>query len=258
MLTYRKFLLIILLLSVLLLAAGWLFRFLDIWLVSVLLLLNAALLATGSFLVCSGLYVHALCSAVTDERKLAITFDDGPHPLFTPRVLDLLKERGVKAGFFVIGEKLKGHEHIIRRIIEEGHMIGNHSFAHVNHYGFMGTRKIIADLEKNQMLIENTCGKKVKLFRPPFGVTNPNIARAVKVLDYRVAGWSIRSFDTVKRKEAKTINRVVRRIKPGGIILFHDTHERILPLLIAVLDAAREKGYEIIRPDQLLGINAYR
>jgi peptidoglycan-N-acetylglucosamine deacetylase len=258
MLTFRMFLLLILLLSALLLATGWVFQFLDLWLVLVLLLLNVALLATGSFLVCSGLYVHALCSAGTDEKKLAVTFDDGPHPLFTPMVLDLLKERGVKAGFFIIGEKINGNEPIIRRTIEEGHMIGNHSFAHVNHYGFMATRKIIVDLKKNERLIENACGKKVRLFRPPFGVTNPNIARAVKVLDYKVAGWSIRSFDTVKRKEAKTIKRVVRRIKPGGIILFHDTHERILPLLIAVLDAAREKEYEIIRPDLLLGINAYR
>lgn len=215
-------------------------------------------LAWGSFRICSGIYVKALCRAKTNKKILAITFDDGPHPVYTPMVLDLLKANKIKAGFFLLGSNISENRELVKRIFDEGHLIGNHSFAHTNNYGFLGTKKVVADLTKNETLIADIIGHKTGLFRPPFGVNNPNIAKAARLLDYTVIGWSIRSLDTVSKKPETTIKRILRRLKPGRVILLHDKHERIIPILEAVIQKATESGYEFVSPDKLLNINAYK
>ncbi|HSG67110.1 MAG TPA: polysaccharide deacetylase family protein, partial [Bacteroidales bacterium] len=99
---------------------------------------------------------------------------------------------------------------------------------------------------------------KTNLFRPPFGVTNPNIARAVNSLNYTVIGWNIRSLDTVRKNTAGTVKIVKRKLRPGSIILLHDNHERIIPTLTGVIEAALEKGYTFVRPDEMLNLKAYK
>ncbi len=221
-------------------------------------LLLISILAWGSFNICAGLYIRAHCRANTSKKKLALTFDDGPHATITPKVLDMLKAHHIKAGFFLIGENIEQNEEIARQISEEGHILGSHSYSHANNFGFWGSRKITADLRKNESLIERISGKKTRLFRPPFGVTNPNIAKAARLLEYSVIGWSIRSLDTVNKSNNRIINRVVKRLKPGGVILFHDNHERIIPILEEVIKKATDEGYEFVSPDVLLNIKAYR
>jgi peptidoglycan/xylan/chitin deacetylase (PgdA/CDA1 family) len=216
------------------------------------------LLAWGSFCVCSGLYIKTYCRGNTSEKKLALTFDDGPHATITLEVLDILKAHHIKAGFFLIGENIERNEDIVRRIPQEGHILGNHSYSHSNYFGFRGTKCVTADLRKNEALIEGISGKKPGLFRPPFGVTNPNIARAARLLDYRVVGWDIRSLDTVSRHNDRTIKRVIKRLKPGAMILFHDNHERIVPILEGVIKKAIEEEYEFVSPDVLLNLKAYK
>jgi peptidoglycan/xylan/chitin deacetylase (PgdA/CDA1 family) len=258
MLAYRKIFLLILILSVLILGLAWGFSFLNTWLILLLILANIAVLLAGSFYICSGLYIQALCSGNADTKKVSITFDDGPDKIITPRVLDLLKQYDIKAGFFLVGENIVGNEEIVNRMINEGHIIGNHSYSHKKYFGFLSTRKVKDDLQKNETLIERVTGKKVTLFRPPFGVSNPNIARAARLLDYTVLGWSIRSFDTVCRNNDKTIKRVFMRLKPGGVILFHDNHERIIPILEEVINRTMEDGYDFVSPDVLLNLKTYR
>jgi len=258
MLAYRKIFLLILILSVLILALGWGFSILNTWLILLLILVNIAVLLAGSFYICSGLYMQALCSGNTDAKKVSITFDDGPDRIITPRVLDLLKQHNIKAGFFLMGKNIAGNEEIVKRMINEGHIIGNHSYSHANFFGFFSAGKVKDELQKNETLIDKVTGKRVALFRPPFGLSNPNIARAARLLDYTVVGWSIRSLDTVSSNNDKTIKRVFRRLKPGGVILFHDNHERIIPILEEVINRTMEDGYDFVSPDVLLNVKAYR
>jgi len=173
-------------------------------------------------------------------------------------VLDILKENNISAGFFLIGQQAEKNEDIVRRISQEGHLIGNHSYTHAKHFGFWGTKKLVADLRTNEGLIERISGKKVNLFRPPFGVTNPNIAKAARLLGYTVVGWSIRSLDSMGGRKEKIIKRVSKRLKPGRVILFHDNHEAIISILKEVIRIAKAEGYTFISPDELLNIKAYK
>jgi peptidoglycan/xylan/chitin deacetylase (PgdA/CDA1 family) len=216
------------------------------------------ILAWGSFYICSGIYIKTVCRSKSTQKHITLTFDDGPHPEFSPAVLDLLKKNNIRAGFFLIGKHIENNEDIVRRISDEGHLIGNHSYAHANSYGFWGTKKLTADLRRNEELIGQIIGKRVRLFRPPFGVTNPNIAKAARKLDYTVMGWSLRSLDGMSKSKEKIIKRVIRRLEPGKVILFHDNHEGIVPILEEVIRIANTQGYTFVSPDELLNIKAYK
>lgn len=217
-----------------------------------------ALLAWGSFNICSGIYIKALCRGDGADNKIALSFDDGPHPEITPQVLKLLKKHEIKAGFFLVGSKLEQNKDLLKAILENGHMVGNHSYSHKNSFGFFNRRKVLKDLQNTEALVFHTSGKRTRLFRPPFGVSNPNIAWAARMLEYVVVGWSIRSLDTMGKDRDKTINRVNRRLKAGSLVLFHDTHADIIPILEAVIKHAREKGYEFVSPDVLLNTEPYK
>lgn len=158
-----------------------------------------------------------------NENKIALTFDDGPHPEFTPKVLDLLKKHSAKATFFCIGKNIEKYPEVVKRILAEGHLIGNHSYSHSNNYGFLSTKKIIEDLEKTQRLLQGITGEENKFFRPPFGVTNPNIAKAIKTLNLQTYGWSIRSLDTIAKEPTKVLKKIKKKFRKGAVILLHDT-----------------------------------
>jgi peptidoglycan/xylan/chitin deacetylase (PgdA/CDA1 family) len=224
----------------------------------ILALVVIAILAWGSFNICSGLYIKAHCRGKGSGRKIALSFDDGPDPEITPQVLELLKKKHIKAGFFLVGEKVEHDPGLLEKIISDGHVVGNHSYSHKNNFGFKSKKKVLKELQKTEALIFHLSGKRLKLFRPPFGVTNPNIAGAARILEYAVVGWSIRSLDTMGKSRDKTIKRVNWRLKPGSLILFHDTHADILPILEAVIAHASGKGYEFVSPDLLFNIEPYK
>ena len=258
MLSYRNALLTILFVSMLVIVLGWAFSWLSLWMVTLLLLINLGWIIAASFHVCSNIYLNVHCSGPSAGNRLALTFDDGPHPVHTPAVLDILKKYDIKAGFFVIGKYAEIAEDLLRRIDTEGHCIGNHSYIHTNNYGFLSTKKLIADLSSNEKTIEEITGRKMRLFRPPFGVTNPNIARAVWSLRYTAVGWTIRSLDTMIKDPERVAERVNGKLRAGSIILLHDSHRRIVPALEKIIVSAREKGYTFVSPDELLNIKAYR
>jgi len=227
-------------------------------LIFILGIVVVALLAWGSFNICSGMYIKALCRGSRNEKKIALSFDDGPHSEITPQVLELLRNYDIKAGFFLVGNQLEANKELLKTILDEGHIVGNHSYSHKNSYGFFGSQKVLKDLQNTEALIFHASGKRTRLFRPPFGVSNPNIAWAARKLDYIIVGWSIRSLDTMGRRKEKTIKRVNSRLKAGSLILFHDTHPDIIPILEAVIKHAVEKGYEFVSPDVLLNIEPYK
>ncbi|HET8573298.1 MAG TPA: polysaccharide deacetylase family protein [Edaphocola sp.] len=176
------------------------------------------------------------------EKAVALSFDDGPGD-HSPTVLDILKKERVPATFFLIGRQIEGKEKIVRRMVEEGHEIGGHSFSHGRDFDWKSSKEMLSEILSANMAIESIIQKPVRLFRPPYGVTNPNLAKAVHQAGMASVGWSIRSLDTIARSEKKLLKRLLRKIKPGAIILLHDhctiTH-RILPELIAGI---RGKGY---------------
>lgn len=181
----------------------------------------------------------------TGSKTIALTFDDGPSADYTPQVLALLERYKAKGTFFCIGEKIKRFPELTKTIHAKGHAIGNHSFSHRNSFPIFSTNRIVRELEQTNQWIYDTTGAECQLFRPPFGVTNPNIAKAVKQLSMCSIGWNIRSYDTSKHPD-KVIKAVIKKIKPGAIILLHDDRPHAPKILEAILLYAQENHYTCV------------
>ncbi len=185
----------------------------------------------------------------TPEGKIMFTFDDGPAEN-SLKILDILKKHNVKATFFVIGKNCEGNQDVLNRMIQEGHLIGNHSFSHENKLGWASTKTIEKEIEQTNDLLEKLTGKRPKYYRPPFGITNPNIARAIQRKEMVSVGWTIRSFDTVVKDTNQLIEKVSPRLnKKGHIVLLHDTCEQSVEALDAFILTCRERGIEIVNLD---------
>ena len=199
----------------------------------------------------SGVYLKAFCREKTDEKVVYLTFDDGPADS-TTEVLDILRERGACATFFIIGGNVAGREDIVRRILDEGHEIGIHSWSHSNTFPLFSMDKMAQDVTKCRTVLERLAGHGISLFRPPFGVVNPTIARIVRRLGLRTVGWSIRSFDTAHCSsptwQEDTLSRILNRLEPGAVILLHDRLPSAPALLTALLDRLSASGYRFDRP----------
>lgn len=196
----------------------------------------------GAYFIGLNFHLNSINQLSTTSKKVMLTFDDGPHNPNTIRVLEVLKKHDVKALFFIIGKNIQGNESILKQIIAEGHQIGNHSFSHHNWIDVWTTKKVAEDFMACQKLIECYQAKS-KLFRPPYGVTNPNIARAVKTLGFQSIGWNVRSYDTSIKDIEKIKQRVLSQLKPGAIILLHDHLDFMPELLETLIPAIKEKGY---------------
>ena len=204
-----------------------------------------AFLFYASYSIKSQVYVKALCRVETTEKVVYLTFDDGPDAEQTPRVLDVLKRNNAKAAFFCIGSRIAGNETLLKRMADEGHLIGIHSFSHANSFPLFSRNRMLADIRQCQQAIEQATGTEPMLFRPPFGVTNPTIGKVVKSLNLKTIGWTIRTYDTNGADHAKIARRISRQLRPGAIILLHDRLPQSAERLQMVIEAVREKGYEI-------------
>ena len=214
-------------------------------------------LAYGSYFINSQFYLSTVCSVKNKNKEISITFDDGPDREITPEILNILKEFSVSAAFFCIGSRIFGNETILKRINNEGHIIGNHSYSHSNFFDFFSSKKMRKEMIKTEDIINRTINRKVKYFRPPYGVTNPSLNKAVKKMNYTVVGWSLRSLDTKNKDYKKILSRVKRNLKSGDIILFHNINPEIKKVLQEFIKYAFSKNYKIVRLDKLLNIAAY-
>lgn len=205
----------------------------------------------ASVSISAGVYVKAFCRAKNSSKVIALTFDDGPDPVWTPKVLEVLRRYDVKATFFCIGEKVEKHSLLVKQLMDEGHLVGNHTYYHSSFFPLQSKKKMVAELQQCSEAIKSITGEQVSLFRPPFGVTNPTIAAAVRVLGYKVIGWSIRSFDTVKSERSKVLSRILKKAHAGGVVLMHDNLENSDWLVEQVIAHLQEQGYEIKRLDEL-------
>jgi len=196
-----------------------------------------------------------LCRVRTGRKAVALTFDDGPDPVVTPVLLDLLKRRGVRATFFCTGQRVEEHPDVARRIVAEGHLMANHSFAHSHRTNLFMTRRLREDLARAQEVIARVAGERPKLFRPPVGLTNPRVFRVAAELGLTVVGWTVRGLDTRRGAPAKVAERIVRRLRPGAIIMLHDggvTDGVVVPVMELLLAELDRQGYRAERLDELM------
>lgn len=207
--------------------------------------------------IASGFHLKAICNAPTNEKIISITFDDGPNEETTPEVLKVLAYHDVKATFFCIGKNIKDNETLLIRMKREGHLIGNHTFSHAFWFDFYLPGTIKRELDKTNETIRRIIDKTPRFFRPPYGVTNPAINKAIRKSDFDVIGWNVRSLDTVIKDEAKILKRITENLKGGDIVLFHDTNNRIIEVLKSFLKYTSENGFKIVGLDELVKKSPY-
>jgi len=222
-----------------------------------LLFIYSLVLFYGCYFVFSNFFLPVICSATTTKKEIALSFDDGPAIAYTPEILTILREEKVTAAFFCIGSRIAGNEKIFRQIHEEGHIIGNHSYSHHFWFDMFSSQKMLADLKMMDNAMKKATGLLPRLFRPPYGVTNPNLRKAIINGGYTPIGWSVRSLDTVIKDEQKLLKKINDSIRPGAVILFHDTSRTTLAMLPMFLRQVRAGGYEIVRLDKMLNLQAY-
>jgi peptidoglycan/xylan/chitin deacetylase (PgdA/CDA1 family) len=229
---------------------GFFYVYYD-WSVGIWLILFAcwfSLIIYGLFNIRSNFHLTSQSNFKTNGQVVALTFDDGPTE-FTPAVLDLLKQYGAKATFFCVGKQIESFPEIFKCILEDGHQIGNHTYTHDKNMGFKSTKELVDEIQKTNDLIYQFSGRRTNLFRPPFGVTNPNFRRAVQKTNMKVMGWSIRSLDTVLRDDNKILGRILSKLEPGAIVLLHDSSQRTVDVLARLLATMEDNNIRSIQLD---------
>jgi len=214
-------------------------------------------LILGSIHLALGFYLPVVYKGDPSVNKIALTFDDGPDSVYTREVLSVLARFNCPAVFFIVGSRAESNPNLIRQILDEGHAIGCHSYSHHYLFDFFSSRRMAAELELTRKIVESISGKKLRLFRPPFGVTNPPLARAVRFSRFAVVGWSVRSNDTAIKDPVKIANRLIQLVKPGDIILLHDNRNYSADTLLQFIPMCLQKGMQFVRADRLLKTEAY-
>ncbi len=211
-----------------------------------------ATLAYGAFNISSGLYIKSLCRVRCCARdEIAITFDDGVDPQITPKVLDVLDRHEAKATFFLIGSKAAQEADLVREIARRGHSIGSHTLNHKGSFPMQSLDEMCGEIAACNEILERILCRKITLFRPPFGVTNPTIARAIRRLRLVSVGWSIRSLDTLGHPVERVVRRVVERLSRGEVILMHDNREGCDILLERILREVAQRRLRCVTIDEL-------
>lgn len=230
----------------------------PVWLYVVFIIIWIVITAIGSFQIRLNYHLQSFNhNYKTSGNYISITFDDGPNPEFTPKVLSLLNDHNAKATFFLIGKKAEKHPNLVQQIIAEGHTIGNHSYSHSNNFGFFPSQKVTDELKQSNSILKQITGKEIKMFRPPFGVTNPNIKKALKSTRHFSIGWSKRSLDTTNLSGEKILKRITSELKKGDIILLHDSSDKSVAVLEQLLLTLTPHKLQSVPVDRLLEIEAY-
>lgn len=187
--------------------------------------------------------------ANTKEKVIALTFDDGPDPIDTPEILDILKTKNVRATFFVLGQAAKENPALLKRLIKEGHEIGNHSYSHD-----FQQRRLIEEIKKTDQEVFVSTGVHTYFYRPPGGLVSQNQLETVKKNGHIVALWSVDSIDWRNPGVKQIIDNVIKNTFPGAIILLHDggyQRTQTVKALGPIIDALRDRGYRLVTLSEL-------
>ncbi|GIP42613.1 polysaccharide deacetylase [Paenibacillus sp. J45TS6] len=192
-------------------------------------------------------------------KRIALTFDDVPDPRFTPQILDVLKEYGVKATFFVNGQRVLNHPELAKRIHDEGHVIGNHSFTHPD-FNKISMSAFISEIKKTEQAILPITGYIPKIIRPPYGeITEEQLIWAAEH-KYRIVNWNVDSLDWKGLNKEQVLTNILSGTRPGAIVLQHggggygSKLQGTIEALPEVIKALKNQGYELVTVPELLGI----
>lgn len=194
-------------------------------------------------------------SIKTDRPYVALTFDDGPHPQNTPRLLDMLRERGVPATFYVVGRSVDTHPEIVRRMVREGHEVANHTWNH-SYLTRLGAAGVKSQIEQTERAIRAATGVGSTNMRPPYGATNAALNRRMnEEFGMDVVLWSVDPQDWRHRNAGRVASFIIENTKPGDIILAHDIHVTTVDAMPRVLDALLAKGFRFVTVSELLAMD---
>ncbi|MGH1337858.1 MAG: polysaccharide deacetylase family protein [Aureispira sp.] len=231
------------------------------WAYALVILSMFTIAYLGTTQIASHFYMPTHCQGQTNTvKQIALTFDDGIlHPERTQQVLNILAEYQVTATFFCIGKNLQTptQQSTLKQLHQAGHIIGNHSFSHANLFDFYGPQRVLQEIKQTDDLIHHLIGERPLFFRPPYGITTPNIAKALRQLPHQTVGWSLRSLDTVLKKEPLLLQRLQKKLHSGAIILMHDHVQSIPQVLPLFLDYLLKEGYTVVGLEELLHLPAY-
>jgi peptidoglycan/xylan/chitin deacetylase (PgdA/CDA1 family) len=189
-------------------------------------------------------------SRVEGSGCIALTFDDGPDSVDTPKLLDLLREKGVKATFFVVGKRADQYPEIVRRAWDEGHLIANHTWSHRLLFCFLTPSRLRAEIDRGAESVRRICGFRPRLFRSPVGMRHVLLQSYLTDAGLEYVSWSIRTRDTLTADSSILARRILRQAASGDIILLHDHLPRgahvMLEALPRVIDELRERGFEFV------------
>ncbi len=187
---------------------------------------------------------------VENPGCIALTFDDGPNPVATPKLLDILREKGVKATFFVVGKRADQYPEIVRRAWDEGHLIANHTWSHRLLFCFLTPSRLRAEIDRGTESVRRICGSRPRLFRSPVGMRHVLLQPYLRDAGLEYVSWSIRSRDTLTADSSVLARRILKQAASGDIILLHDHLPRgahvMLEALPRVIDELRERGFEFV------------
>jgi len=193
--------------------------------------------------------------AHVDQPYIAMTFDDGPSAENTPRLLEMLKQRNIKATFFLIGQNVAANPNIVKQILADGNEIGNHTWTHPQ-LSKLSDDKVTAEITKTQDAIKDASGYTPTLLRPPYGAITPRQREWISSqFGLNVILWSVDPFDWKRPGSAVITQRILSQARPGAIILSHDIHKQTVDAMPATLDGLIAKGYKFVTVSQLIALN---
>ncbi|MBQ7669496.1 MAG: polysaccharide deacetylase family protein [Clostridia bacterium] len=215
-----------------------------------IIMISAAVLSSASY------PCRIVSKIAADDKVVALTFDDGPHPKYTDEILDILSEYGVKATFFVIGKNVEEHPEIIQREVREGHEIGNHTFDHF-YMNSLNESSIADEIKKCECSVLSAGGPNTKLLRPPGGICSTKLKKQCAAADYNVVLWSVDTRDWKRPSADHIVNSVLNNVSSGDIILMHDyvsgksnTPEALKRIIPALID----EGYNFVTVSELINL----
>lgn len=239
-----------------LILTGWYFNVSSPYYFIPVALLYLIINIVGSANIQLNYFFYSHCKSTTSKKEIALTFDDGPHHGITPKLIKLLDSYNVKATFFCVGKNAATYPEIVSEIINKGHAIGNHSYGHSKFFDLLSASKMQKEILDTNQVIKSITGKSPLLFRPPYGVTNPMLRKAISSTNMVSVGWSMRSLDTVKNSK-DVLAGLVANTKPGDVVLFHDTNPNIVTIIEDYLIWLQKNDFNIVSLTSLLNISAY-
>ena len=196
----------------------------------------------------------------TDQNRIALTFDDGPDPRYSEKVLDVLKEYNVPATFFVMGSRAVAYPEIVQRMVNEGHIIGNHTYFHPNLVEEADIPTLEREVNRTEDVLNDIIGYRTSLFRPPYGFLYNELVEKLAEMRYLVIGWTVDSLDWQEDPPEVIASRVLDNVQPGAIILMHDGADwdgdrtNTIEALRQIIPTLQEQGYEFVTVPELLNV----